>query len=452
MTLLSPHKQSVLFMRVTMPAFLLVILLAACSGQPPTLTATLPQPTQPSTAASTATATRAPASALNFDSIPQSLSIDNLPRLGFDNAPVTVALYLPVDDPASAALFGSAFTTLLESARGAEILLTTLPLLTAEGSTDARGAARAALCAGEQNAFYPYMARAMEWLRLYGDQAYPGSRLVEGVAQLGIDQNLWNQCMTSSRPDLALDEARRLFSNLPFDGRAPLIVVDGSASLPDPDSLNFTIDRAVAAFAADLDRALSEATAEMTEIIIPVDPLTGERSAPPFSIALPDGWQYGYETMLVSDLDTNRTIPLALYTGPVTGGTGTIVVLWAFPNVITETTSATVTTDLWLDGLRLLRLAVIEEGCNIGTDLRREYSIAGLAAVGTQFSAIDCPALPDTRGWFAGINQYGLNYAFFMYTDPIDAMDTAEGELQAILDTIVFNLPPTPAAELTEAP
>jgi len=91
-------------------------------------------------------------------------------------------------------------------------------------------------------------------------------------------------------------------------------------------------------------------------------------------------------------------------------------------------------------------LAVIETGCNIGTDERREYSIGGLAAAGTQFAAVDCPALPDTRGWFAGLQQGGINYLFYAFTEPIDALDAAAPELQAVLDTVRF-LTPAPTGE-----
>jgi hypothetical protein len=57
---------------------------------------------------------------------------------------------------------------------------------------------------------------------------------------------------------------------------------------------------------------------------------------------------------------------------------------------------------------------------------------------------VDCPELADTRGWFAGLRQYNINFIFYVYADPIEAMDTAEDELQAILNTIRFAAPSTP--------
>jgi hypothetical protein len=125
------------------------------------------------------------------------------------------------------------------------------------------------------------------------------------------------------------------------------------------------------------------------------------------------------------------------------------VLLWGFPSLVPtnalDPASALLGTapapDLFADGLRLLRLAVIEPACNIGTDLRRDYRVGGLAAVGTQFAAVDCPQEADTRGWFAGVQSGGLNFIFYVYADPITAMDMGRDELQAILDTVVFRVP-----------
>jgi len=96
----------------------------------------------------------------------------------------------------------------------------------------------------------------------------------------------------------------------------------------------------------------------------------------------------------------------------------------------------------------LLRLAIVEQGCNVGTDLKRNYSVGGLSGVGTQFAAVQCPQLPDTRGWFVGVDSNGLNFIFYVFSDPIQAMDTGRNELQAILDNVHFRkleVTPSPA-------
>jgi hypothetical protein len=188
-----------------------------------------------------------------------------------------------------------------------------------------------------------------------------------------------------------------------------------------------------------------EPTATETPIVVTLPPTLGKSIQPPLTITLPDGWKVAQNDALVMpDADnTIRTVPFVAYEGPVTGGTGTIVLLWGFPNLFNPlpqngTPSAP---DLWSDGLRLLRLAIVEANCNVGTDLKRSFRVGNLSAVGTQFAAVDCPELPDTRGWFAGLQNDGLNFIFYVYGDPITVMDTSSGELQAILDTVLFTLP-----------
>lgn len=187
--------------------------------------------------------------------------------------------------------------------------------------------------------------------------------------------------------------------------------------------------------------------------VMPVDPVLGRPVPVPMDITLPQDWtERMNDTLLLQDLSNEqalRGIPFVGYGGPITGGEGRIVLLWGFPSLVPanaiDPASALLGTapapDLFADGLRLLRLAVIDPACNIGTDLRREYSVGGLNAVGTQFAAVDCPQEPDTRGWFAGLQAGGLNFIFYLYAEPITAMDTGRADLQAILDTVVFRVP-----------
>ena len=78
----------------------------------------------------------------------------------------------------------------------------------------------------------------------------------------------------------------------------------------------------------------------------------------------------------------------------------------------------------------------------VGTAPQRDYVVGGLPAIGTSFSAVDCPfEQPDTRGWFASLNVDSLNFAFYAYVDPIQpAQSSALSDIQMILDSIVFDV------------
>jgi len=182
-----------------------------------------------------------------------------------------------------------------------------------------------------------------------------------------------------------------------------------------------------------------------SETPIQVQAVAEEDVPPPLTMDLPDGWQFGSGVQAFNDIGDFRIVPYGFYTGPVTGGQGFIVVLWNFPNATSGnpfTDDGTVP-DLYVDGLRLLRLVILERDCVVGTDLKMEYSIGGRVASGTQFSTTNCPEIQDTRGWFAGVFEQQTPFVFYAYTEPITAMDgDARLELQGILDSVQFTIPP----------
>lgn len=181
----------------------------------------------------------------------------------------------------------------------------------------------------------------------------------------------------------------------------------------------------------------------LTPTPLQISPLIGYDIEPPISIDLPSDWQRGYDTIAYNDVGTTRSIPFALYTGPVTGGRGFIVLLWNFHSVTTSNpySEAFGVRNLYADGLRLLRQIIIEADCNLGTDIEYDYPIGERMGTGTQFTAVDCAQLGDTRGWFVALPVDGMNFAFYAYTEPLAAMNgPAEQELQTILETVRFDV------------
>jgi protein-disulfide isomerase len=393
-----------------------------------------------------------------YASLPQEVNEFGFPVVGYPSAPLNVVVFGSFDDELSGRFFRESFDVLYRRALTGEVKVVYVPLHSRGAIPGGRGAARAAVCAGEQSAFWPFFDLIYGWQETYGMEALSGERLLEGVNALAsagvLNRAAWDECMISERPDALLDDAANAAGELTTFSGTPFVTINGDPSLTDPVSLESIIQLGVER-ADEQFQELLEGTPEATVEVIEISPLQGDRLEPPVTLALPPGWAWGYETLLLQDIDGVRTIPFAIYQGPVTGGTGTIVLLWGFPNLVNIENPLLVESaepDLWTDGLRLLRLAVIEDGCNIGTDLRRDYSIGGLTAVGTQFSAVGCPALADTRGWFAGLQQNSLNFVFYAYTEPISAMSgAAADELQAILGSVTFQpLPtPTPAPEVT---
>lgn len=186
--------------------------------------------------------------------------------------------------------------------------------------------------------------------------------------------------------------------------------------------------------------ALPTLTPTQAEISAPTPYATRQQVeegvAPPFAIVLPTGWQQGFGVLPVRD-SLSGGVPVAIYTGPIpeqAATTGYVVVMWNFPSL-----SASEIPDLWADGVRFLRGALLDSSCNIGTDLTRSFQIGTREdAVGTYFQAVGCQGEPDTAGWFAGLREQGGNYVFFVYTEPLEGLNPAMPALQAILDSVAF--------------
>lgn len=434
---------------------LLVLITAACGGAP----TSTPTPTSAADNRNLLDVIATPAED-RYTALPQETTVQGFPQLGYPSATVDVVIYAAFDDPASGTFYRDSFPALLDRVRTGEIRVIFVPLITGT-IPGGRGAARAALCAGDQGAFWRYHDLLFGWQAEFPTEPFVGDRLLAGGAQTGIDTSAWNNCLLADQVDLRLQDAQQAADNEPDFTTTPYVTVNGAPSLTDAQSLNFTITQALRQFdetflVTPVATVGAEITPEITldpAVAATLSPLMEQQQGapPPLMLDLPEGWQYAYSVIVLRDIDAVRNVPFAFYQGPVTGGTGTIIVLWAFPNLMPAGNplvgGTPVAPDLYLDGTRLLRLAVVEERCNIGTDLRREYSIGGLAAIGTSFAAVTCPDQPDTRGWFAGLQQFNLNFLFYVYAEPISAMDAAEAELQAILDSARFALP-----EATQAP
>jgi hypothetical protein len=189
-----------------------------------------------------------------------------------------------------------------------------------------------------------------------------------------------------------------------------------------------------------------EVTPEIESVTIEIEASEGQEIDPPIMIELPDGWVSQNSTIVIQDLMGLQVLPFTIYAGLINEGTGIgyITLLWGFDNVAllpdADSTNE-VKINPFMDGLRLLRLALLEPECTVGTDVEREYPIGDQIGYGTGFAAVGCPKTEDTRGWFVSLNVDGLNFAFYIYAEPLASMDGAEGEFQAILDTVRFDIP-----------
>lgn len=188
---------------------------------------------------------------------------------------------------------------------------------------------------------------------------------------------------------------------------------------------------------------ITEESGALVETPRPLDPLLSIGIQPPMNIDLPPGWRSGYDTLAYRDIDGSiQTALIAVYTGPVTGGTGWLILAWGHNSVMNPFEMESETRAIFLDGLRLLRLIVFDASCTVTVEPQSEYNVGVILAPGAAFTATECPnGQPDTSGWFASVRQEDVNFTFFAYVDPLQVPGSpAEADMQTIMDSIIIRV------------
>lgn len=164
------------------------------------------------------------------------------PRLGQTQETVQVVEYSSFGCPSCRNFHDEIFPTLLERVRRNEISFTFVPLDT--GSVNnALGAARAALCAAEQDKFWPYHDALFTWQGVYGNQAFSGQRLVTGIRNLRLDADAYNACLSSEQVAQTLEAARAEAEEVLDTVETPSITIDGVEYPAALDTINAAIDQ-----------------------------------------------------------------------------------------------------------------------------------------------------------------------------------------------------------------
>lgn len=197
-----------------------------------------------------------------YDGLEQRRTVEGYPRLGEADAPIQVAVYCVYDSEECAAFNDAALQPLVDRVRAGSIAVSFVPLYTNQGNSE--GAAKAALCAAEQQDFWPLHEALYAWLRQYGAvQAFAGNRLAAGAQALSMNMGQFNACVSGDNVETilleALQDTRALvnFTTMPAVTINNVVAIDSEgAQLTDATAIIEAIDAAIAR------RASPEATAE----------------------------------------------------------------------------------------------------------------------------------------------------------------------------------------------
>ncbi|GAB4508820.1 MAG: hypothetical protein OHK0046_02410 [Anaerolineae bacterium] len=171
-----------------------------------------------------------------YAGIPQSETDEGFALLGNPDAPVLVEEYSSFSCPGCASFHESNFDYIVDQVREGVVAFQYIPMLT--GSIpNARGAARAAICAGEQDMFYEMHDTLFNWHLVFGNQAFSQNRLNSGVEALGLDQSQYDSCIGSNRPDQVLEASEQNTAARQVNSTPTIFIngtrLEGSVSLQD---------------------------------------------------------------------------------------------------------------------------------------------------------------------------------------------------------------------------
>ncbi len=196
-----------------------------------------------------------------YQGIDQSYSDKGFPILGKANAPVKVTEYSSFDCSHCAEFHSGTWPQVLDRIRKGEVEFTYVPVYGTGGIQNGEGAAKAAICAGDQGAFWPYYDALFTWQTTYANTAFSQNRFVGGVNGLGLDKAKWDQCMSSDHPGTVAAAAVNAFRLQGAAGTPALLVNGNVVDVASNVSLMDAIDQALAAAGG----VPAEVTAEATQ-------------------------------------------------------------------------------------------------------------------------------------------------------------------------------------------
>lgn len=196
-----------------------------------------------------------------YQGIAQSYNDKGFPVLGNDNAPAKVIEYSSFDCTHCRDFHDGTWPSLLERIKKGEVQFTYVPVSGTGSIQNGEGAAKAAICAGEQGAFWQYHDALFSWQGLYANTAFSQNRFVGGVNALGLDKGKWDQCVSSDRPATVSTAAINAFKLQGVAGTPALLVNGNVVDIASNVALLDAIDKAVAAAGG----VPAEVTAEATQ-------------------------------------------------------------------------------------------------------------------------------------------------------------------------------------------
>jgi protein-disulfide isomerase len=143
------------------------------------------------------------------DGVVQGINTDGIPYIGSPSAPIVIAEFSDFSCPHCANFAPTVDLMVARYVRSGQLRLEYYPL-TFVGREFSVNAASAAICAGQQGAFWEYHLELYEWLQTRGAQSFVPDELVKLAGEFELDIDQFELCLASNLPAITLETARRL--------------------------------------------------------------------------------------------------------------------------------------------------------------------------------------------------------------------------------------------------
>lgn len=215
-----------------------------------------------------------------YSDLLQSRNTDGYPLLGNATAPVVVTLYSAFDCLPCKAFHDAVIDPLIERVRSEQIAVEFVPLYGRNDATNGQGAAVAAVCAAQQNSFWPFQDMLYSWLGQFpSNLVFRNNRIIGGVANIGLDAGAYEACRNSGLAGELLERARLRAAGLLSFAGPPTVAVNGVVPV-DSENQPITDPEGVLA-------AIDEAVARVTGLLTPTVELETEATATPEAVETP---------------------------------------------------------------------------------------------------------------------------------------------------------------------
>lgn len=199
-----------------------------------------------------------PDTLFDYSSLPQGYSTDSFPMLGSSDATSKLVEISSFSCPSCYNFHAETLSGILELVAAGDTSFTYVPFFRAGSVGNGEAAALAAMCADQQQAFWPYHDTLFSWQK-YGVFAFEQARLLDGAANLGLDVEAFTICLNDETSRPSLDAADAFTQSLTDFQGTPTLLLNGNRVVSGPIE---AIQLAIAT--AQADEMTAEAPSEIT--------------------------------------------------------------------------------------------------------------------------------------------------------------------------------------------